>query len=152
MSCNRDITNRNREQRWTDTRIWQHRKTDYISLTLQRELYIRKKVECELTAHYHMQEYWGKTGITLVWPGTKIIRNGEWRNVNQIMHSKVQTDKTITNNKTANIIRDNEKGTCLLMEVAISWESAILTFSVKGINLHSINRWQYGTEQVKVPF
>jgi hypothetical protein len=51
------------------------------------------------------------------------------------MDTKVQTDKTIPNNRPANLIRDNEKGTCLLLEVAIFWDSVILTFSVKGINL-----------------
>ena len=66
------------------------------------------------------------------------------------MDSKLQTDKTIPNNKPANIIRDNEKGTCLLLEVAIFWDSVIFTLSVKGINHHSINRWQYGTEQWNV--
>jgi hypothetical protein len=31
----------------------------------------------------------------------------------------VQTDKTIPNNKPDIIIRDNEKGTCMLIDVAI---------------------------------
>jgi hypothetical protein len=32
----------------------------------------------------------------------------------------VQTDRTILNNKTDIIIRDNEKETCMLIDVAIS--------------------------------
>jgi len=56
------------------------------------------------------------------------------------MDIKVETKKTIPNNKPANVIRDNEKGTCLVLEVAIFRDSIIFTLSVKGINLHSINR------------
>jgi len=52
------------------------------------------------------------------------------------MDKKVETEKTIPNNKPANIMRDNEKGTCLLLEVAIFRDSVIFTFSVKGINHH----------------
>ena len=88
-------------------------------------------IECELTALYHMKEYWRKM-ITLIWPCTKISRNEQWRNVNKTIDSKVQTNKTVPKNKPANIIRDNEKGTCLLLEVAIFLNSVIFTFSVKG--------------------
>jgi hypothetical protein len=76
ISRNEDITNRNTEERLTNTRSWQHRKTDYFSVSLLRKNYIWKElVECELTAHYHMQEYWGKNGIIPVWACTKIISN-----------------------------------------------------------------------------
>ena len=33
---------------------------------------------------------------------------------------RIQTDRTIPNNKPDIIIRDNEKGTCMLIDVAIS--------------------------------
>ena len=36
------------------------------------------------------------------------------------MGQQVQTDRTIPNNKPDIIIRDNEKGTCMLIDVAIS--------------------------------
>ena len=35
-------------------------------------------------------------------------------------NQQVQTDRTIPNNKPDIIIRDNEKGTCMLIDVAIS--------------------------------
>ena len=35
-------------------------------------------------------------------------------------NQKVQTDRTIPNNKPDIIIRDNEKGTCMIIDVAIS--------------------------------
>ena len=34
-------------------------------------------------------------------------------------NQQVQTDRTIPNNKPDTIIRDNEKGTCMLIDVAI---------------------------------
>jgi hypothetical protein len=36
------------------------------------------------------------------------------------MYKEVQTDRTILNIKPDIIIRDNEKGTCMLIDVAIS--------------------------------
>jgi len=37
-----------------------------------------------------------------------------------IINQQVQTDRTIPNKKPDIIIRDNEKGTCMLIDVAIS--------------------------------
>jgi len=37
-----------------------------------------------------------------------------------LWNQQVQTDRTIPNNKPYVIIRDNEKGTCMLIDVAIS--------------------------------
>jgi hypothetical protein len=41
-------------------------------------------------------------------------------------NQKVQTDKTIPNNKPDIIIRDNEKGTCMLIDVAISGDRNVI--------------------------
>jgi hypothetical protein len=38
----------------------------------------------------------------------------------------VQTDRTISNNKADIIIRDNEKGTCMLIDVAISGDRNVI--------------------------
>jgi hypothetical protein len=38
----------------------------------------------------------------------------------------VQTDRTIPNNKPDVIIRDNERGTCMLIDVAISGERIVI--------------------------
>ena len=62
------------------------------------------------------------------------------------MDTKVQTDKTIPNNKPANVILDNKKETCLLLEAAIFSDSVIFTFSFKGIKIHPINIREYVTE------
>jgi len=47
-------------------------------------------------------------------------RNKSKSKVTILWNQQVQTDRTITNNKPDIIIRDNEKGTCVLIDVAIS--------------------------------
>ena len=41
-------------------------------------------------------------------------------------NQQVQTDRTIPNNKPDIIIRDNEKGTCMLIDVAISGDRNVI--------------------------
>ena len=43
-----------------------------------------------------------------------------------ILIIKVQTDRTIPNNKSHIIIRDNEKGTCMLIDVVISGDRNVV--------------------------
>ena len=43
-----------------------------------------------------------------------------------LWYEKVQTDRTIPNNKPDIIIRDNEKGTCMLIDVAISGDRNVI--------------------------
>jgi len=42
------------------------------------------------------------------------------------MEPKIETDRTIPNNKPDIIIRDNEKGTCILIDVAISGDINVI--------------------------
>ena len=67
-----------------------------------------------------MQGNRGATGQkTLVRTCTK-IRSNKSRGQGAILwNQQVQTDRTIPNNKPDIIIRDNEKGTCMLIDVAI---------------------------------
>jgi hypothetical protein len=44
----------------------------------------------------------------------------------RIIILKVQTDRTIPNNKPDVIIGDNEKGTCMLIDVAISGDRNVI--------------------------
>ena len=62
------------------------------------------------------------------------------------MHNPIK----IPINKPDKIIRENEKGTCMLMNVAILEESVIFTFSVKGIKHRLINREMFGNELLRV--
>jgi len=43
-----------------------------------------------------------------------------------LWNQQVQTDRTIPNNKPDIIIRDSEKGTCMLMDVAISGDINVI--------------------------
>jgi len=43
-----------------------------------------------------------------------------------LWNQEVQTDRTIPNKKPDIIIRDNEKGTCMLIDVAISGDKNVI--------------------------
>jgi hypothetical protein len=57
---------------------------------------------------------------------SKSVEIGQEGNVTILWNQKVQTDRTIPNNKPDIIIRDNEKGTCLLIDVAISGDRNVI--------------------------
>ena len=64
---------------------------------------------------------------TLVRTCAKISRNNSRRQGNHILwNQQIQTDRTIHNNKPDIIIRDNEKGKCMLTEVAISGDRNVI--------------------------
>ena len=50
-----------------------------------------------------------------------------------LWNQKVQTDGTIPSNKPEIIIRDNEKGTCMLIDVAISGDRDVIKKEAKKI-------------------
>jgi hypothetical protein len=50
----------------------------------------------------------------------KSVETGQGGNVTILWNQQIQTDRTIPNNKPDIIIRDNEKRTCMLIDVAIS--------------------------------
>ena len=50
----------------------------------------------------------------------KSVETGQVGNVTILWNQQVQTDRTSPNNKPDIIIRDNEKRTCMLIDVAIS--------------------------------
>ena len=50
----------------------------------------------------------------------KSVETSQKGKVTILWNKQVQTDRTIPNNKPDIIIRDYEKGTCMLMDVAIS--------------------------------
>jgi len=50
----------------------------------------------------------------------KSVETSQGGKVTILWNQQIQTDGTIPNNKPDIIIRDNEKGTCMLIHVAIS--------------------------------
>jgi hypothetical protein len=49
----------------------------------------------------------------------KSVETGQGGNVTILRNQQVQTDRTISNNKSDVVICDNEKRTCMLIDVAI---------------------------------
>jgi len=56
----------------------------------------------------------------------KSVETGQGSNVTILWNQQVQTDITIPNNKPDIIIRDNEKRTCMLIDVAISGDRNVI--------------------------
>ena len=56
----------------------------------------------------------------------KSVETGQGGNVTILWNQQVQTDRTIPNNKPDIIIRDNEKRTCMLIDVAISGDRNVI--------------------------
>jgi len=54
------------------------------------------------------------------------VETGQGSNVTTLWNQQVQTDRTIPNNKSDIIIRDNEKRTCMLIDVAISGDTNVI--------------------------
>jgi len=50
-----------------------------------------------------------------------------------LWNQQIQTERTIPNNKPDIIIRDNEKGTCMLIDVAISGDRNVIKKEVANI-------------------
>ena len=56
----------------------------------------------------------------------KSVETSQGGKVTILWTQQVQTDRTIPNNKPDIIIRDNEKGTCMLIDVAISGDRNVI--------------------------
>ena len=56
----------------------------------------------------------------------KSVEKSQGGKVIELWNQQVQTDRTIPNNKPDIIIRDNEKGTCMLIDFAISGERNVI--------------------------
>ena len=56
----------------------------------------------------------------------KSVETSQGGKVNILWNQHVQTDRTIPNNKPDIIIRDNEKGTCMLIDLAISGDRYVI--------------------------
>jgi hypothetical protein len=56
----------------------------------------------------------------------KSVETSQGGKVTVLWNQQVQTDGTIPNNKPDIIVRDNEKGTCMLIDVAISGDRNVI--------------------------
>ena len=56
----------------------------------------------------------------------KSVETSQGGKVTILWNQQIQTDRTVPNNKPDIIIRDNEKGTCMLIDVAISGDRNVI--------------------------
>jgi hypothetical protein len=56
----------------------------------------------------------------------KSVETSQGVKITILWNQQVQTDRTIPSNKPGIIIRDNEKGTCMLIDVAISGDRNVI--------------------------
>jgi hypothetical protein len=56
----------------------------------------------------------------------KSVETSQGDKVTILWNQQVQTDRTIPNNKSDIIIRDNKKGICMLIDVAISGDRNVI--------------------------
>ena len=61
----------------------------------------------------------------------KSVETSRGGKVTIFWNQQVQTDRTIPNNKPDILIRDNEKGTCTLIDVAISVDRNVIKKEAK---------------------
>jgi len=61
--------------------------------------------------------------------------NGEAK-VNVLLNQQVQTCRTIPNNKPAILVRDNEKGTCMLIDVAVFGDRNVIKIEAETILIY----------------
>jgi hypothetical protein len=74
-----------------------------------------------------MQGTWGKISQeTLVRPCTAICVSSYKGKVNIVQNKQVQTDTTVLNNEPDIMIRDNERGICMLINVGIAEDRNVI--------------------------
>jgi len=73
-----------------------------------------------------------------------------------LWNQQVQTDRTIPNNKPDIIIRDNEKGTCMLIDVAVSGDRNVIKketekiLKYKDLTIEIHHMWNVKTKVIPV--
>jgi hypothetical protein len=86
----------------------------------------------------------------------KSVETNQGAKVTILWNQQVQTDRTIPNNKPDVIIRDNEKGTCMLIDVAISGDRYVIKkeaekiLKYKGLTIEIQRMWNVKTRVIPV--
>ena len=66
----------------------------------------------------------------------KSVETSQGGKITILWNQQIQTDRTIPNNKPDIIIRDNEKGTCVLADVAISGDRNVIKKEAEKIPIY----------------
>ena len=86
----------------------------------------------------------------------KSVETSQEGKVTILWNQKAQTDRTIPNNKPDIIIRDNEKGTCMLIDVAISRDRNVIKkeaakiLKYKHLTIEIQRMWNVETKAIPV--
>jgi len=86
----------------------------------------------------------------------KSVETSQAGKVSILWNQQVQTDRTIPNNKLDIIICDNEKGTCMLIDVAISGDRIVIKkeagkiFKYKDLTIEIQRMWNVKTKVIPV--
>ena len=86
----------------------------------------------------------------------KSVETSQGGKVTILWNQQVQTDRTIPNNKPDIIIRDNEKGTCMLIDVAISGDRNVIKkeaeklLKYKDLTIEIQRMWNVKTKVIPV--
>jgi len=86
----------------------------------------------------------------------KSVETSQGGEVSILWNQQVQTDRTIPNNKPDIIIRDNEKGTCLFIDVAISGDRNVIQkeaekiLKYKDLTIEIQRMWNVKTKVIPV--
>ena len=125
---------------------------------LAKEQYIKRNDRVCAQLHFNL---WKETEVQLDkkhWYEhvPKPAETSQGGKVTILWYQKVQTDRIIPNNKQDIIIRDNEKGTCMLIDVAISGyryvikkeAEKILTY--KDLKIYIQRMWNVKTKVIPV--
>jgi len=87
---------------------------------------------------------------------SKSVETSQGGKVTILWNQQVQTDRTVPNNKPDIIIRDNEKGTCMLIDVAISGDRNVIKREVekiliyKNLTIGTQRMWNVKTKVIPV--
>ena len=86
----------------------------------------------------------------------KSVETDQGGKVTILWNQQVQTDRTIPNNKSDIIIRDNEKTTCMLIDVAISGDRNVIKkeaekiLKYKDLTIEIQRMWNVKTKAIPV--
>jgi hypothetical protein len=84
------------------------------------------------------------------------VETSQGGKVTRLWNQQVQTDRTIANNKLDIIIRDNEKGTCMLIDVEISGDRNVIKneaekiLKYKDLTMEIQRMWKVKTRVIPV--
>jgi len=95
---------------------------------LTKEQYIKDMIECvhSYTSTCAGKQWYSWTKSSGMNMCQKSVETSEGGKVTILWNQQVQTDRTVPNNKPDIIICDNEKGTCMLIDVAMSGDRNVI--------------------------